>query len=378
MNRKEGLPMRATEKTGKMEPGGKPGGKRGEAIAVIGAGAWGTTLACLQSSNFHRVNLYMRDPGKCEEIVRFRRNHAYSGDKALPHNILPTTSIRRAVEDSSLVVVAVPSRALRETVSAICRARRSDVPLVLATKGMEAGTGLLGLEIFREVAARPGRRSGRDPLVLGGPNLAREIQAGLPAVSVLAGSNDRELSRVMGSLSHTLLSLVAYGDPLAVQISGALKNVYAVGCGIASGMGWGENVVSALIWRGLSETALFARALGSDPGVVDTPAGVADFLATCQSTLSRNRGLGLILAGASPKNVVGVREGAGTAQEAVRRSRSLGLRLPTLEAVGSVMAGSAGPGSVLDAVFAGAEHGSGVERLPGRTGSAFLSMELQP
>jgi glycerol-3-phosphate dehydrogenase (NAD(P)+) len=225
------------------------------------------------------------------------------------------------------------------------------LPVVLATKGLEMNTGLLSLEVWRQEMGPSGRRGSRDAMVLSGPNLAREICRGLPAVSVVAGQYASDVSCAISSLSHPLLSLIGYHDPLGAQAAGALKNVYAVGCGIARSLDWGDNAVAALVTRGLEETASFAGAIGGDPGVVITPAGVGDFIATCSSPLSRNYDLGRIIAGTGEVNedIRGVREGAQTAQEALRRSRALGLELALLEAVWSVMAGVERPKVILEA-----------------------------
>ncbi len=170
-------------------------------------------------------------------------------------------------------------------------------------------------------------------------------------MAVLAGVDAGAVRHGVDRLTHPLLSLAGYHDPLGAQAAGALKNVYAVGCGMAYGLEWGDNVAAAMIWRGLEETARFAQAIGGDPAVAMTPAGIGDFVATCTSRSSRNHDLGRRMAGdiSGGDGVRGVQEGAGTAREALNRSRSLGLKLQLLEATWSVMAGVWPPEAILRA-----------------------------
>lgn len=320
-------------------------------LAVIGAGCWGTTLAALEADNFARVNLYTPEVDACEEIARYHSNERYLDDFRLPANVMPTTVLERALDGASMAVVAVPSHAARQIAGDFKGLFADRLPVVLATKGLEMNTGLLSLEVWRQEMGSAGKRGSREAMVLSGPNLAREICGGMPAVSLLAGLEPSDVKRAAARLSHPLLSLREHHDPLGAQAAGALKNVYAVGCGLARGLDWGDNVMGTLIWRGLEETANFAEAVGGDPAVVMTPAGVGDFVATCGSPLSRNHDLGRILAGRgeTKEDVRGVREGAQTAQEALRRCRALGLELALLEAIWSVMAGAEQPRVMLEA-----------------------------
>ncbi len=342
--------------------------------AVLGGGAWGTALACVEASGFARVNLFTLETAAAEEITRFRRNSRYLDDAPVPWRVFATTSLERALAGVDCVIVAVPSHASREVARRTLELIGHQVPVILATKGMEHGTGLLSLEVWRrEIAALGGnhRSRHRDPLVLSGPNLAREIARGMPAVSCLAGTDAARVRSAIELLEREGFTLVACGDPLGVQAAGALKNVYAIGCGLGKALGWGDNVMAAMVWRGLEETGRFAGALGGEPSTVTTPAGVGDFLATCTSPLSRNHDLGRALGGlrGQDEGVRGVREGARTAGEALRRARGLRVDMPLLEAVSSVLDGVRKP----EAVLAAACGAPGSRRMPTSRGGRLVA-----
>lgn len=323
-----------------------------DTLAVIGAGAWGTTLAAIQADNFRRVWMYTKDTWVPEEVARFHSNERYQEDLRLGANVFATASLQRAVLGASMALVVLPSFASREVAHTMSGLIEPGVPLVLATKGMERGSGLLSIEVWRQELGLARRQGRRDPLVLSGPNLAGEIARGLPSVSVLAGTDPASVRRAARRLSHPLLNLVEWLEPVGVQVVGALKNVYAVACGMAKGLNWGDNVTAALVWRGLDETGRLVEALGGDPAVIPTPAGIGDFLATCTSPSSRNYSLGMKLVLKDARGGArGVAEGATTAAEAVRRARGVGLELSLLEAVRDVMAGDAEPEHLLEALF---------------------------
>ena len=320
-------------------------------LAVIGAGAWGTTLAAVQAANFHRVNLFTVETDACEEITRFHTNERYTDGFQIPVNVIATTSLARALEGASWSIVAVPSHAARDVAARLRGVLAPTTRVVLATKGLEKDTSLLSLEVFRWEFGVAGKRDPHEPLVLTGPNLSGDIRRGLPSVAVLAGVDAGAVRRGVDRLTHPLLSLAPYHDPLGAQAAGALKNVYAVGCGMSYGLEWGDNVAAAIIWKGMEETARFAGAIGGDPAVAMTPAGIGDFVATCTSRSSRNHDMGRRMAGdiSGGDGVRGVQEGAGTAREALNRARSLGLKVQLLEATWSVMAGVRPPEAILQA-----------------------------
>ncbi|MDD5747956.1 MAG: hypothetical protein PHP64_02720, partial [Actinomycetota bacterium] len=342
-----------------------------------------------EAREWKRVKLVSDRADICEEIIRFRSNFAHTGELEIPSRVFPTTNLRRAIRDSQLIVVAVPSYSIRQVAREVIDSDFSHLPVVIATKGLELGTGLLGIEVWCDemgitddingIMASTGKWGiiPRHVLVLSGPNLAKEIASGFPAVSVIAGSDTRLREEVMKKLESKGFTLFGWHDPLGAQVSGALKNVYAVACGIAKARGWGDNVLASIIWRGLYETKMFVRAIGGDSDVVSTPAGIGDFVATCTSHASRNFSLGFRIAGSCSSDLPsGVAEGAQTAQEALRRSKSLGLRLRLLASIRSVMAGAAQPEDILEASCAGIECDECV--VPKKTGtSKIIPLELE-
>lgn len=293
------------------------------------------------------------EPEVCEEILRFSTNSRYLDGFRLPSGLIPTSSYEEALDGAACVLVVVPSGVFREVAKRLIPLLDGRTPVVLATKGLESGTGLLSIEVWREESRKERGRRGPDPVVMTGPNLAGEIRAGLPAVSVLAGNDAAVRRHCAELLEHELVHLVECPDPLGAQMAGAMKNVYAVGSGIAAGLDWGSNVTAALIWKGLEETGDMVEAAGGDRSVLLTPAGVGDFVATCTSPLSRNHHLGRSIAGraGATEEPRGVREGAGTAQEALRRARKEGFEPGLLRTVWSVMAGFSSPASILEALW---------------------------
>lgn len=340
-----------------------------EILAVIGGGSWGTTLASLLACNFSRVNLCDKDAELCAEISEKHRNTKYLDDFEIPENIFPTTSIETALEGASIILIVTPSYAFREVASVACRLTQDNQPVVIATKGLEGNTGLLSIEVWREEQEAAGQKRYLDPLVLSGPTLARELCSGEPSVCVLAGQDLELVKAVKNKFMNPLLGITEWGDPLGVQAAAALKNVYAVACGLASGKSWGDNVTGSIIWRASVESATFIEALGGDPGVMSTPAGIGDMVATCISPKSRNHHLGRMIAGKDldDNSVRGVTEGAHTAQEAMRRCRALELKLDLLESIWMMLSGKSQPRDVLNAVFAP------IRTSPGSGNSCILS-----
>jgi len=318
--------------------GGGAGG-----VAVLGAGAWGTALA-LQALRAGRgpVTLWARDPARAAAIAASRRNPRLP-DAEIPDAVRVTADAAAALNGAALCVLAVPVQALA---AALAGWPAALPPAVAACKGVEAGTLRLPLEVLD--AARPGLPA----CLLGGPNFAHEVAAGLPAAALVAGRDPALVADAVARLSGEAFRLYAGDDPIGAGVCGAAKNVAAIAAGAATGAGLGENARAALVARALAEIARLCVALG---GRADTAAGLSglgDLVLTCTGSGSRNHALGAALGRGVPVAEAlarsrGVAEGAATAPALLARAAAAGVDLPVCAAVVEVLAGRR---SVADAV----------------------------
>jgi glycerol-3-phosphate dehydrogenase (NAD(P)+) len=272
------------------------------------------------------VTLAVREPVVAQAIVETGRNPHYSRGVDL-RGVAATTTVP---DDAELYVIAVPSRAFREVVSSLPGA----APVLSLTKGLDPSTGERLSTLIR----------GRPVAVLSGPNMAEEVLAGLPAVSVIA-SEDLELARQLQDVLGSLVFRVYVNDDLVgVELCAAAKNVIALAAGAVDGLGLGDNAKAALITRGLVEMARLGEALGADPDTFSGLAGMGDLVVTCWHPSGRNRRAGELMArGASARDAMAdigqVVEGLTTAPVLRDLSRRLGIELPITEGVCSVLEG---------------------------------------
>jgi glycerol-3-phosphate dehydrogenase (NAD(P)+) len=296
---------------------------------VVGGGTWGTGFARLLADRGFEVTLAVRDPEVARAIAETGRNPHYSRTVDL-RGIAAATTAEAPFEDAELVVIAVPSRAFRSVVEAL----PGGAPVLSLTKGLDPETGERLSTLIR----------GRPVAVLSGPNMAEEVLAGLPAVSVIA-SEDLELAyRLQEKLGSVVFRVYVNDDLVGVELCAAAKNVIALAAGAVDGLGLGDNAKAALITRGLVEMARLGEALGASPETFSGLAGMGDLIVTCWHPSGRNRRAGeLIARGESPDQAqveIGqVVEGLTTAPVLRDLSRRLGIELPITEGVCSVLEG---------------------------------------
>jgi len=314
-------------------------------ITVLGAGAWGTALAIAASAR-HEVLLWARDAHGVAAMRAERRNARYLPDAPLPEGLTLTDDLPAALAhgQSGLIVIATPMAALRGMLGTLPDGARC----LWLCKGFEAGTGLLGHEIAREVV--PGLATG----VLSGPSFAQEVAAGQPTALVSA-SEDAALAQLGIQAFHSdRLRVYSSADPVGVEVGGAVKNVLAIAVGIADGLrlaaelegrkGPGLNARAALITRGLAEMQRLALALGAQPETLLGLTGLGDLVLTATGDLSRNRRVGLLLAeGLDLPGILQrlghVAEGVYSAPTVLARAQSLGVDMPITRAVVEVLEG---------------------------------------
>ena len=259
-------------------------------VSVLQAGAWGTTLATVLARDGGReVILWTRDPQQAHEIGVRRENVRYLRGVAIPREVEVTADLERALAADDLIV-ALPTAGVRAFRDRIASSLRPAHHLLSATKGLDPRGGSRMSELWGEVmdASRIA--------VLSGPNISREVAAGLPAPTVIASSDPATARRFQALVATPLLRAYTNDDVVGVELCGALKNIVALGAGAIDGIGYGENAKAGFVTRGLAEIARFAFAQGASPLTMAGLAGFGDLIATCTSKDSRNRSVGELLA----------------------------------------------------------------------------------
>ena len=256
--------------------------------AVLGAGSWGTAFGKVLADAGCDVWLWARRAAVADAIRIGRRNPDYLDDVTLPDRVQATADAEEALDRADFVVLAVPSQTLRENLTAWRTSIPADATLVSLMKGVELGTTQRMSEVIREVAQVDAERVA----VVTGPNLAREIAVEQPAATVVACVHGGRAAALQAACTTAYFRPYTNTDVVGCELGGAVKNVIALACGMAEGMGFGDNTKASLITRGLAETARLGAAFGADPATFAGLAGLGDLVASCTSPLSRNRTFG--------------------------------------------------------------------------------------
>ncbi|HEV3230878.1 MAG TPA: NAD(P)H-dependent glycerol-3-phosphate dehydrogenase [Candidatus Dormibacteraeota bacterium] len=315
----------------------------GVKLAILGAGSWGTALACALADGGPTV-LWTRHAHEAEAIRLARRNPRYLTETVLPLALEVTGDLAQAVAGAAIVVMAVPAKGMEAAargLSAVLRtqARRGDDgPLVLSgAKGLDPESGRLMSQVLSESLG--------DRAVVGalsGPNIAREVAQGLPTATVIACHSAERAAGAQRRLSGRRLRAYTNDDVVGVEVGGAMKNVIAVAAGISDGLHAGDNAKAAIMTRGLSEMTRLGIALGARATTFSGLTGLGDLVVTCSSPFSRNRMLGVSIGeGRSLAEVESsmtmIAEGVNTTREALRLGARLDVELPIAAAVSSVL-----------------------------------------
>lgn len=306
-------------------------------VSVLGAGSFGTTIASLIAGH-NQTLLWARSPEVSQGIDEQHQNPRYLPGITLPEQLRCTSDLAEAVSQAEVLVMAVPSHAFR---SALMEARPhlpAWIPVVSLAKGFEQDTMLRMTQVITQEL--PGHRAA----ALAGPNIAREIMAGKAAASVVACADASVGSELQQILRRGLFRVYYNDDVVGCELGGALKNVIAIACGIAQGIGTGDNTRAMMMTRGLAELARLGEAMGGKPESFSGLTGLGDLIVTCMSPHSRNRhvgeqlGLGLpldqILAG-----MTSVAEGIRTAPTVARLAETYGVSMPICLEIDRVVRG---------------------------------------
>lgn len=308
-------------------------------VAVIGAGSWGTAFSGLVARNADEVALWCHSQEVASAIGATRHNPRYLRDYELAENVRATSSLSDAVLGADACVLALPSTHLGEVCAQLSPSLGPDVPVLVLTKGIEAGTGNVMTEVASCALGHPER-----VLALSGPNHAEEVCRRLPSAAVIASSDPALAERMRRLVATPDFRVYVSSDVLGVEVSGAVKNVIAIACGMCAGIGFGDNTLALLMTRGLAEVGRVVRAAGGDPMTCMGLAGMGDLVATCTSEHSRNRTFGEAFVRGESLEDYEVRthmvvEGARAVVSVRELASAHGVEVPIANAVWSVLYG---------------------------------------
>jgi glycerol-3-phosphate dehydrogenase (NAD(P)+) len=307
-------------------------------VAVMGAGSWGTVLAGMLADNGREVTLWARRPELAETIAVRHRNPDYLPGVRLPASVSATADAAAALAGADVVALALPAQVMRHTL----RAWRSLIPdgaaVVSLAKGVEHASGLRMSEVIHGVLGVPMEFVA----ALSGPNLAQELAMREPSAAVVAGVDDALVADLAELLATPYFRIYTSRDLVGVELGGAVKNVIALACGMAEGLGYGVNTRASIMTRGLAETTRLGVALGAEPETFAGLAGLGDLAATCMSPLSRNRAMGQRIGSGEPVSAVlgaggQVAEGVLTCEPIGELARRHAVAMPITEAVADVV-----------------------------------------
>ena len=300
-------------------------------IAVLGGGSWGTVLANLAAINGNKVTLWMRDEANVESINTNSLNKKYLPDYLLDRRLIATSNIED-IESSLLVLFCVPSSSFREVLLKSIKYVNPEALLISATKGIEEKGFLLMSQILENEI------KSHDIGVISGPNLALEISQNQLTGTVIASKSKKLTEECKKIFASDSFRIYTNSDPYGVELGGALKNIYAIACGIADGLQSGENTVGMIMTRGLAEMSRFAVNQGADPMTFLGLSGVGDLITTCASPLSRNHAFGKLIGKGyqvdeAQKEIGQTTEGLKTLKVVWNKSKEEGVDMPIVNSL---------------------------------------------
>ena len=318
-------------------------------VTVLGSGAWGTTLAQVLCDSGQDVLIWGRNSDVVNEINSKNTNSKYLPGIVLPTQLRACVDIQEAFDFGDSLVLAIPAQSLRENLSGWVNNFPGDKPVISTLKGIEAKTQLRMTEVVTEILGIPPARLG----LITGPNLAGELSLRQPAGAVAASSNTEISQLMIDAFTTPYFRIYPSEDLVGCELAGAAKSVIALAVGMAIGLGLGENTQAMLITRGLNEVARLCAAHNADPLSAAGLAGMGDLVASCGSSLSRNRTFGEVLGRsgsmeAARQEVAKTVEGVASSSAILELAHRVGVEVPVIEAVADVVSGSITPTEALD------------------------------
>ena len=311
-------------------------------VCVLGTGSWGTALALSLAKNNFDVHMWSRRKERAESINKNRENTEYLPGATFPDNLNVTDDLDEAVKDSKIVVLAVPSQAVRGMCVKLKGKLTPDQIIVNVAKGLEKGTGKRLSEVCAEEL--PDSKY----VMLSGPSHAEEVAKDLPTTIVVSSEDIEYAQIVQDAFMSPTLRVYTNSDLIGVELGGALKNIIAFGAGICDGLGYGDNTKAALMTRGITEISRLGVAMGAKAITFTGLSGIGDLIVTCTSIHSRNRRAGILMGQGKTlqetlDEVQMVVEGITATEVAYKVSRDLNIDMPITEAIYSVLYQGANP-----------------------------------
>lgn len=308
-------------------------------IAVLGAGSWGTTLAVLLSNNSHTVSLWAHRKDHADELLRSRENKRLLPGILLPPGITVTNTLTQSIDEAEMVVAAIPAQFLRATAEQLSGRNFRNTVIVNVAKGIENSTLMTMSDVLSDVlpTVNPGNLA-----TLSGPSFAEEVARKVPTAVVAASSSEQTAKLVQQVFMTPYFRVYSSNDIKGVELAGSVKNVIAIGAGIADGAGFGDNTKAAIMTRATAELSRLGRCFGADPMTFAGLSGIGDLIATCMSRHSRNRHVGEEIGKGRKLNdilreMVMVAEGVASTRSVRDLGRRYDVELPIVNEVYEVL-----------------------------------------
>ena len=318
-------------------------------VTVLGAGAWGTTMAQVLCDAGHEVLVWGRNPEVINEINTSHKNSKFLPGIDLPESLRSTTDFSEAFAFGSSIVIAIPAQSLRENLALWKDNFPRNLPVISSLKGIESDTHLRMTEVIEEVLGIAPSQLG----LITGPNLAGELSLRQPAGAVAASPSSAIAELMIELFTTPYFRVYPSNDLVGCELAGAAKSVIGIAVGMAIGLELGENTQAMIITRGLSEVARFGNAYGAQPLTFLGLAGMGDLVASCGSPLSRNRTFGEVLGRSGSmdvarKNGATTVEGVASSSAILELAHRVGIEVPIIEVVSDVIKGSCTPAAAMD------------------------------
>ena len=307
-------------------------------ISVIGSGGWGIALTILLHKNGHDLTIWSFDKKEAEELKKTRQNKTKLPNILLPEDVKVTNDLREAVDDKDILILAVPSKAIRSVSKSLKNIIKDNQIVVNVAKGLEEDT----LETMTDIIEEELKDKNPKVAVLSGPSHAEEVGRGIPTTCVVSAHNKELTLYLQNIFMNPSFRVYTSPDMLGVEIGGALKNVIALAAGIADGLNYGDNTKAALITRGIKEITSLGVAMGGEQSTFYGLTGLGDLIVTCASMHSRNRRAGILLGQGKTldeaiKEVNMVVEGVYSAKSALMAAKKYNVEIPIIEQVNAVL-----------------------------------------